>query len=104
MRHLARKPHFVGHDDHGHPFPGQFDHDIEHLGNHLRIERTGRLIKEHGDRIHGERASDRDPLLLAARQLSGVLGGVFPQADAVEQFQSAIHRLFARSPQHLDLG
>ena len=39
VRHLAGKAHLMGHDHHGHPFVGQFDHNVQHLVNHLRVKR-----------------------------------------------------------------
>ena len=44
--------------------------------NHFRIERRGRLVEQHGDRVHGERTSDGDALLLAAGKLSGKFVGM----------------------------
>ena len=67
--HLAREAHLMGHAQHGHAFMGKFDHDIEHLIDHFRIERGGRLVEQHDLRLHGERSGDGHALLLAAGQL-----------------------------------
>ena len=48
----------------------QLDHHVEHLADHLGVERRGRLVEQHHDRVHAQRAGDRDALLLPARQLS----------------------------------
>ncbi|CAH1690812.1 hypothetical protein BOSEA31B_20510 [Hyphomicrobiales bacterium] len=36
--YLLRKPHFVRDNHHGHPFLREFDHNVEHFVDHLRIE------------------------------------------------------------------
>ena len=51
------------------PSMRELDHGVEHLLDHLRIERGGRLVEQHDLRAHAERAGDRDPLLLAAGEL-----------------------------------
>ena len=66
------------------------DHDVEHLVDHLRVERRGRLVEQHADRVHRQRARDGDALLLAAGELAGKLVLVRDQADAVEQLQAAL--------------
>ena len=85
MRHLAGKAHFVGDDHHGHALAGEVDHHVEHLADHFGIERRGRLVEQHGDRVHRERAGDRDALLLAAGQFGRVFARVLLQPDALEQ-------------------
>src|SRR6266571_4777098 len=37
-RHVARKSHLVGHDDHGHALPRERGHNVEDLADVLRIE------------------------------------------------------------------
>src|SRR6056297_1293585 len=37
VRDLAGEPHLVGDAEHGHALLGQFDHRVEHLGDHFRI-------------------------------------------------------------------
>src|SRR5918999_2545769 len=64
---LAREPHLVGHDGHRHAVAREVAHDVEHLPDHLRVQRRSRLVEEHELRLHGERPRDRDALLLAAR-------------------------------------
>ena len=46
------------------------DHDVEHLVDHLRVERRRRLVEQHADRVHRQRPGDRDALLLAAGELA----------------------------------
>ena len=62
----AGEIHLVRDDEHGHAFVGERLHDAQYLADRLRIERRGRLVEEHQRRLHGERAGDRDALLLAA--------------------------------------
>ena len=52
------------------PDSRQLVHHVEHLLDHLRVERGGRLVEEHDLRLHRERAGDRDALLLAAGELA----------------------------------
>src|SRR5258708_28999110 len=82
---LARKTHLVRDHHHGHAFSGELDHDVEHLVDHLRVERRGGLVEQHRDRVHGERAGDRDALLLAPGELAGILVLVGEQSHAFEQ-------------------
>ena len=93
VRDLAREAHLVRDHHHGHAFLGELDHHVEHLVDHLRVERRGRLVEQHRDRVHRQRARDRDALLLAAGELAGELVLVRDQADAVEQLQA-----LARAP------
>src|SRR5690349_13448328 len=82
---LARETHLVGHHDHRHALPGQRGHHIEHLVDHLRVERAGRLVEQHDLRPHRQRPGDRYPLLLAAGQLGGQLVLLFGDAHPFEQ-------------------
>src|SRR5215475_10184214 len=41
VRDLARETHLVGHHHHGHAVPGEPDHDVEDLVDHLGIEGGG---------------------------------------------------------------
>ena len=103
MGDLAREAHLMRDDDHGHAVARERDHDVEHFLDHLRIERGGRLVEQHGDRIHGERAGDRDALLLAAGQLAGKFLRLVAQADAVEQAHAFLLRFLRAATEHLDL-
>ena len=82
---------------------GEIDHDVEHLADHFWIERRGRLVEQHRDRVHRQRACDRDALLLAARQFGRVFVRMHRQPDALEQFLALGHRLLVRTAQHLFL-
>jgi len=45
--YLTGKAHLMGDDAHGHPLPGQLNHDVKHLTDHFGIQGAGGLIKEH---------------------------------------------------------
>ena len=51
------------------PSLASVDHHVEHLVDHLRVERRGRLVEEHHLGVHRQRPGDGDPLLLAAGEL-----------------------------------
>ena len=44
---LAGECHLVSHHDHGHALVSKVAHNTQNLADHLRVERTGRLVKEH---------------------------------------------------------
>ena len=77
--------HLVGDHHHGHALVGQRLHHCQHLADGLGIERRGRLVEQHDVGLHGERAGDRHPLLLAARQRRRMLARLIGQADLAQQ-------------------
>src|SRR3954466_6525829 len=83
--HAPREAHLVRHADHGHALAPEVLHDVQHLLDHLRIERGGRLVEEHDLRPHGERTRDGDALLLSARELAGIFVRLLGDANALEQ-------------------
>ena len=93
----------MGDHHHGHALAGEIHHDVEHLGDHFRIERGGRLVEQHRNRVHRQRPGNGDALLLAAGQFGRVFLGVLLQADAVEQLFGLCHRLLMRPAEHLFL-
>ena len=82
---------------------GQLHHHVEHFVDHFRVQRRGRFVEQHDDRVHGQGAGNRHTLLLAAGELARVLVGVCRQAHAVEQLQAFLGGLFLAAAQHLDL-
>jgi hypothetical protein len=66
------------------------DHDVEDLVDHLGVEGGGGLVEEHDLGVHRQGAGDRDTLLLATRELGGVLGGLVGDADPLEQLHRAL--------------
>ena len=81
---LLREAHLVRDHHHRHAFLREPHHHVEHLVDHLGIERRRRLVEQHADRIHRQRARDRDALLLAAGKLARKLVLLRDQADAIE--------------------
>ena len=68
----------------------------QNLADELRIERARDLVEEHEVRVHGERASDRHTLLLAAGEPVRVLVLLVLQADEGEQLTCSQPRLRLR--------
>ena len=93
----------MGHHHHGHAIHGQAHHAVQHLADHFRVERGGRLVKQHGNRVHAERPRNRHALLLAARQLARKLVFVRHQAHAIQVFQAVCFGFVGIATQHLDL-
>ena len=82
---LAGKTHLVGHHDHGHAFPREGDHGVEHFVDHFGVERAGGFVEEHDLGLHRECAGDGDALLLTAGKLCGHLVHLGIHADFREQ-------------------
>ena len=81
----AGEAHLVGDAQHGHALARQLDHDVEHFLDHLGVERRGRLVEQHDLGPHAERAGDRHALLLAARELAGILQRLLGDAHPLQQ-------------------
>ncbi len=58
---------------------------VEHPAGGLRVEVAGRLVGEQQPRPVGQRPAERDPLLLAARQLGRTVAGARREPDRGEQ-------------------
>src|SRR5213594_2036713 len=99
---VARKSHFVGHDDHRHPVAGQGRHHVEDIADVLRVQGGRGFVEQHGLGIHGQRPRNRDPLLLAARQLRGVGVCFRRQPDPRQELLRLIFRLFSGHALHSD--
>ena len=99
--HAAGEPHLVGDHHHGHALLGEVGHDLEHLVDHLRIQRGGRLVEKHDLRLHGQGAGDGHALLLAAGEIGGILVRLVGNAHALEQDARDLLRLGGRQPLHL---
>ena len=74
----------------------QLDELAEHSIGGVLVEIAGRLVRQHQLRLVGERARDRDTLLLAARKLARTMVEPRAQAQRAEQFARPRLRLFAR--------
>ena len=57
---------------------------LEDLGAGVRVEVAGRLVGEQHGRLADQRAGDRDPLLLAARELRRAVVATLGEADALD--------------------
>ena len=101
VTHLAGEAHLVRDDQHRHAVTREVAHDVQHLPDHLRVQRRGRLVEQHQLRVHGERSRDRHPLLLPTRQvrreLIGLLGDA-RRARATRARGSAPHPARRPSP------
>ena len=86
---LAREVHLVRDDEHRHALACEIAHDDEHLADELRVEGRRDLVEEHHVRVHHQRPCDRDPLLLAARELVRVLIRLLLEADPREELARA---------------
>ena len=103
MADLFGKAHFVRDAHHGHALIGQLHHHVQHLADHFWVERRGRFIEQHHDRVHRQRTRNRHPLLLTAGELTGELVLVGRQAHSVQHLHAARHRIVLAAAQHLDL-
>ena len=76
---------------------GQIVHQVDHVAAGLLVERRGGLVGEDDARPPGERAGDRDALLLPARELAReVRAARCAQADRFEHLDGALTDLLAR--------
>ena len=100
-RHVACKVHFVGDDEHRAAFLGQRAHDAEHFADELGIERRGRLVEQHHLRPHRKRARDRRALLLAARQMRGIVIAPLGHAHSRKQRLRFLDAFLARTLLHM---
>ena len=90
VRHFTGKAHFVGHDDHGNAFAGQFDHDVEHFLDCFRIKGRGGFVKKNDLGLAAQGAGNGNALLLAAGEGGGIDVGLFGKAD---HFQIVVGQL-----------
>ena len=100
--HLLGEPDLVGHDDHRPALLGQVLDHLQHLADELRVQRRGRLVEQHELGPQRQRAGDPDALLLAARELVGVLVRLLRQADLGQQRQRLLAGLGLRPRLHHD--
>jgi len=94
----------VGDHHHGHAFPGQSFHDIEHLVDHLGIQGRSRLVEEHDLGAHRKPAGDGDPLLLASGELVWVGVGLLGYADLFQKLVGVCLGLLLFLLAHVDRG
>ena len=86
----------VGHQDGGRAGTAQHAEDIgPDRGAQRGVERRKRLVEQHDLGFDREGAGQRDPLLLAARELVGVTPAVTGQSDELEQLVDPRHSVGA---------
>jgi len=64
------------------PF-GQIVHQVHDIAARLLVESGRRLVGQNDPRSTDESARDRDPLLLSARELFGVVTDTLAEADGL---------------------
>ena len=72
------------------PDVGEFADQGEHLADEFGIQRAGDLVEQQQPRVVGQRAGDRDALLLAAGELVRVGIRLVGQADPGQQLAAAV--------------
>lgn len=90
---LGRNLGIVGHQHRSAPFAfTKLEQDVEHPPTGVAIEAPRRLIGEQNGRSGDERARQGHALLLAPRELTGVVVHALREADAPEQLPRAVGR------------
>ena len=84
-RERARDLFVVGDQHEGRPFQRELVQKVDHLFAGFRVEVPGGLIGKDDDGPLGDRASDRDSLALAARELRRPVGQPVSEPDALER-------------------
>ena len=90
------KPHFMRHDQHGDAVAGEFHHRVEHLLDHLGIERGGGFVEQHDVRAHAQCARDGDALLLAAGEPGWVFLRLVRYPHAPQETHGKLFGVFLR--------
>jgi hypothetical protein len=96
--------HLVGDDEHRHSLFGELAHDAQYVAHELGVEGARCFVEEHHLGLHRQRTCDRDPLLLAARELRRVGGRLLGEADAIEQLPRLFLGDLAVLPENLAQG
>ena len=89
--HAAGEFHVVGRDE-GREAGGadELRQRVEHMARGVRVEIAGRLVGEQDARGIGDRAGDRDALLLAAGQFRGPVLEPLLQTEIAQQLGRAL--------------
>ena len=90
---LSREAHLVRHADHRHALERELLHQVEHLADHLGVERRRRLVEEDNLRIHRERSDYRHTLLLSAGKGRWVNVSLVLETYSREQLHRVVVRL-----------
>ena len=94
----------MGDDDHGLALPGQAQHHVQHLPDHLRVQGRRHLVKEQDLRVHTQGPDDGHPLLLAAGELAGILVLLLQQTHPAQQGPGLLPHLLPGRFQHFAGG
>ena len=83
----------------------EVEQQLDDLSAGRRVEITGRLVGQHERRPQRERAGDRHPLLLAARELAGIVVGAVDESHGVEELMGSLGsaRLAGQLERHRDV-
>ena len=87
---VARVARVVRHHADRRAFAVQLAQQLHHRFAVLRVEVSGRLVREQDRRRAGDGAGDRDALLLTARELAGQVLGAMRHADLLERRHDAL--------------
>src|SRR3546814_15864219 len=68
---MACKTHLVSDEHHCRAAFREFDDDVQHLLDRLRIESRGRFVEQKGTRLHGQGARDGHAMLRSDRRRVG---------------------------------
>ena len=91
----------MGDDDHRQALLGQLAHDGKDFTDHLRVKGGRRLVEQQHFGLHGQRAGNRDALLLAAGKLARLGVDVGCHADLFKVFQRGLLRGLLVLMQHI---
>src|SRR5581483_5359463 len=83
---------------------GEPGEQVDHVGARFRVEVPGRLVGEDYPRLDGERARDRDALLLAAGELRRQVVCPLGEADLAQEREGAQPQLLARNSRRGEAG
>ena len=91
---IARARKVVGHVEKRDPvLLLELRHQVQDPDADRDVEHADRLVREDDLRLDRERAGDRDPLPLAARELVRILGGDVLRRDEPDRAQQLVHPL-----------
>ena len=100
--HLAGEAHLVGGDQHRHSLLLELADDRQHLSDELGVQGAGDLVEQQRARAGHQRAGDRHPLLLAAREPVRIVLAAAGEPEALEHRQAVPARLRGVDPLGLD--
>jgi uncharacterized membrane protein YfcA len=101
---LAGEAHLVRDAHHGHALLGQLHHHVEHLADHLGVERRGGLVEQHDDRVHASARAMATRCCWPPESWPGNLSlcAIRPTRSSI--FMPLRLRLVLAALEHLDLG